>query len=44
MNEQELRDKIKVLEAKVKKLEKSNRNWQRKCKRLRSEKNKEGKL
>ena len=40
MNDKETQQIIKNLEEKVKRLEKSNRNWRRKCQRLRNEKNK----
>ena len=40
MNDKEMQQIIKNLEEKVKRLEKSNRNWRRKCQRLRNEKNK----
>ena len=40
MNNEEMQQIIKNLEEKVKRLEKSNRNWRRKCQRLRNEKNK----
>ena len=37
---EKLQQTIKELEERVKKLEKSNRNWRRKCQRLRKEINK----
>ena len=40
MNDKETQQIIEKLEEKVKRLEKSNRNWRRKCQRLRNEKNK----
>lgn len=39
MNDKEAQQIIKDLEDKVKRLEKSNRNWRRKCQRLRNGKN-----
>ena len=40
MNDKEMQQAIKNLEEKVKRLEKSNRNWRRKCQRLRNKKDK----
>ena len=40
MNDKETQQVIEKLEEKVKRLEKSNRNWRRKCQRLRNEKKK----
>lgn len=34
MNDKEVQQIIKKLEDKIKRLEKSNRNWRRKCQRL----------